>query len=54
MARREKCRWPGCLNLEIELVWLKRPLCRKHWLKILEQQDRGLTNQQIQARLDAR
>ncbi len=27
----ERCAWPRCRSREIELTYLGRPLCHKHW-----------------------
>lgn len=38
---RERCAWKGCRSREIELTYLKKPLCARHWLRLCELQDEG-------------
>lgn len=39
--RAERCAWPRCRSGEIELIYLGRPLCRKHWDRLCQMQDEG-------------
>jgi hypothetical protein len=39
--RAERCAWPRCRSAEIELTYLGRQLCRKHWDRLCEMQDEG-------------
>lgn len=39
--RAERCAWPHCRSAEIELTYLGRPLCRKHWGRLCQMQDEG-------------
>jgi len=39
--RAERCAWPRCRSVEIELTYLNRPLCRKHWGRLCQMQDQG-------------
>lgn len=39
--RAERCAWPRCRSAEIELTYLGRPLCRKHWDRLCQMQDEG-------------
>ena len=39
--RTERCAWPRCRSAEIELTYLGRPLCRKHWDRLCQMQDEG-------------
>jgi len=39
--RAERCAWPRCQSAEIELTYLGRPLCRKHWDRLYQMQDEG-------------
>lgn len=38
MARLDRCRYPKCRN-EVEIIYLDRPLCWKHWQMIDERPD---------------
>jgi hypothetical protein len=38
---RERCAWKGCRCREIELIYLKKPLCLKHWLRLCQMQEEG-------------
>ncbi len=37
----ERCAWKGCRAREIELIYLRRPLCARHWERLCELQDQG-------------
>ncbi len=37
----ERCAWQGCRCTEIELTYLKKPLCLKHWERLCQWQDEG-------------
>ena len=37
----ERCAWPRCRSREIELTYLGRPLCCKHWDRLCHLQDEG-------------
>jgi len=37
----ERCAWKGCRCREIELTYLGKPLCQRHWLRLCELQERG-------------
>jgi hypothetical protein len=39
--RAEHCAWPRCRSTEIELTFLRRPLCHKHWNRLCQMQDEG-------------
>jgi hypothetical protein len=39
--RAERCAWPRCRSTEIELTFLGRPLCPKHWERLCQMQDEG-------------
>ncbi len=39
--RAERCAWPRCSSAEIELTYLGRPLCRRHWDRLCQMQDEG-------------
>ena len=36
-----RCSWRGCRSREIELTYLGRPLCRTHWLRLCQWQEKG-------------
>jgi hypothetical protein len=35
----DQCVWPGCRR-ENAVIWLKRPVCGKHWLEVCALQER--------------
>jgi hypothetical protein len=37
----ERCAWKGCRCREIELTYLRKPLCRKHWERLCQMQEAG-------------
>jgi hypothetical protein len=37
----ERCAWKGCRAREIELTYLRKPLCARHWERLCELLDEG-------------
>lgn len=41
VSRADRCAWKGCRCRVIELTYLKKPLCLRHWLRLCQMQDEG-------------
>jgi len=45
----ERCAWPHCRSTTIELVYMRRPLCEKHWQKLAAMLDNGRRDEALAA-----
>ena len=43
----DTCTWPACKADGSGISWMGRPLCDRHWLELIDEQDNGLSNDEL-------